>query len=117
MLSLSEGSEIETRNDPMDHIHPIKHTMDGNMTTSVKSPTFRGFSTGPSGTEPTSTIIPTKYAPHTKTKTCQCFARRKKLVIPCKFPPNPPIQPNLRQAITLFSEFFRHLNLNSRLVG
>jgi hypothetical protein len=87
MFRLTDPCEIENRKNPIDHNHPIEHTMNGNMTASVKSPTFRGFSTGPSGTEPTSAIVPTKYAPHIKTKICQCFARRKKPVIPFTISP------------------------------
>jgi hypothetical protein len=87
IFNLSDGSEIEKRNDPMDHNHPIRHATDGNMTASKRRPTFRGFSIGPSGKEATIAICAIKYAPHTRAKTCQCFARRKKLVIPSKIPP------------------------------
>ena len=80
MFSLSAGSEIKDRNDPIDQSHPANDTTKSNIAAAEDGGILEGFST-----IPTSAIT---YAPHTKTKTCQCFARRKNVVSAFTLPPS-----------------------------
>src|ERR1700691_4538957 len=88
-FSLSEGSAVEERNDPKDHNHPIKYTTNGNRTAPRYRLALKGSFKGPgvNPSELTIAICPVRYVPQTRTKICQCFARRKKLVIAFRLPP------------------------------
>ena len=72
----------------MDQNQTKRPNVESVITSPARRPPFEKTSCecGDAKMEPTSAICPTKYTPNTRMKICQCLARRKKLVIPFKFP-------------------------------
>src|SRR5881398_2376416 len=79
----------------MDQNQTKRPNVDSVITSPPARPPFEKTSSerGNAKMEPTSAICPTKYTPNTRMKICQCLARRKKLDIPSKFPPEARFKP------------------------
>src|ERR1700740_1531187 len=92
---LNSGRTIELKYDPRDQNQTKRPNVESVITSPAKRPPFEKTSCerGDAKMEPTSAICPTKYTPNTRMKTCQRLARRKKLVMSLKFPPEARFKP------------------------